>query len=103
MHLDELIREDDVDLRRRGSKIPRTIATRHGSTGWDLVGWSLEDEDPQVRRNASGTLVQLANTEPAIATILIKKKKAAMQDDDSGVRKSVIRVRKRRHEESKGQ
>ena len=42
-------------------------------------------EDPQVRRNASGTLVQLANTEPAIATILIE---AAMQDDDSGVRKS---------------
>ena len=92
LHLDELIREEDVDLRRRGSKILRTIATRHGSTGWDLVGWSLEDEDPQVRRNASGTLVQLANAEPAIATILIE---AAMQDDDSGVRKSVIRALKR--------
>ena len=92
LHLDELIREDDVDLRRRGSRILRTIATRHGSTGWDLVGWSLEDEDSQVRRNASGSLLQLANAEPAIATILIE---AAMQDDDSGVRKSVIKALKR--------
>jgi len=92
LHLDELIREDDVDLRRRGSRILKVVATKHGSTGWDLVGWSLEDEDPQVRRSASGTLVQLANAEPAIATILIE---AAMQDDDSGVRKSVIRALKR--------
>ena len=73
LHLDELIREDDVDLRRRGSRILKTIATRHGSTGWDLVGWSLEDEDFQVRRNASRTLLQMANAEPAIATILIDK------------------------------
>ncbi|MFL2493804.1 MAG: HEAT repeat domain-containing protein [Candidatus Thalassarchaeum sp.] len=92
LHLDELIREDDRDLRRRGSRILRKIATRSGSAGWDLVGWSLEDEDPQVRKNASGTLVQLANAEPAIATILIE---AAMQDEDPGVRKSVIRALKR--------
>ena len=92
LHLDELIREEDRDLRRRGSKILRIISTRSGSAGWDLVGWSLEDEDPQVRRNAANTLVQLANAEPAIATILIE---AAMQDEDSGVRKSVIRALKR--------
>ncbi len=92
LHLDELIREEDADLRRRGSRILRTIASKAGATGWDLIGWSLEDEDAQVRRNASGTLVTLANNEPAIATIFIE---AAMLDEDEGVRKSVIRALKK--------
>ena len=49
LHIDELIREDDVDLRRKGSKILRNIAAKGGPSGWDLIGWSLEDEDAQVR------------------------------------------------------
>ena len=92
LHHDELIREEDTDLRRRGSKILRTIASKAGATGWDLIGWSLEDEDALVRRNASNTLITLANNAPAIATIFIE---AAMLDDDDGVRKSVIRALKK--------
>ena len=92
LHLDELIREEDVDLRRRGSKILRSIAAGAGATGWDLIGWSLEDEDAQVRRNASNTLVTLTKSEPLIATIFIE---AAIADEDNGVRKSVIRALKK--------
>jgi len=92
LHLDELIREEDVDLRRRGSKILGSIAAGAGATGWDLIGWSLEDVDAQVRRNASKTLTKLTKTEPMIATIFIE---AAITDDDAGVRKSVIRAMKK--------
>jgi hypothetical protein len=91
LHLDELIREEDVDLRRRGSKILR-FAAGAGATGWDLIGWSLEDEDAQVRRNASKTLTKLTKTEPMMATIFIE---AAITDDDAGVRKSVIKAMKK--------
>jgi len=45
LHLDELIREEDVDLRRRASSILRVLATKGGAEGWDLIGWCLEDED----------------------------------------------------------
>ena len=57
-----------------------------------MIGWSLEDEDALVRRNASNTLITLANNEPGIATIFIE---SAMLDDDDGVRKSVIRALKK--------
>ena len=90
--MDELIREDEVDLRRRGSKILRNIAAKGGPTGWDLIGWSLEDEDAQVRRNASQCLVTLANSEPRIALILVEH---ALNDDDTKVRNSVIRAMKK--------
>ena len=92
LHLDELIREEDVDLRRRGSKILRNIAAKGGSTGWDLIGWSLDDEDVQVRRNASQCLVTLANSEPRIALILVEN---ALNEDDTIIRNSVIRAMKK--------
>jgi len=92
LHLDELIREEDVDLRRRGSKILRNIAAKGGSTGWDLIGWSLDDEDVQVRRNASQCLVTLANSEPRIALILVEN---ALNEDDTVIRNSVIRAMKK--------
>ena len=91
LHLDELIREEDVDLRRRGAKILRTITAKGGATGWDLISWSLQDEDPIVRRSASACLSKLANSEPKIATILVE---AAMLDEDNGVRKNIIRTLK---------
>lgn len=92
LHLDELIREEDVDLRRRGSKILRNIAAKGGSAGWDLIGWSLDDEDVQVRRNASQCLVTLANSEPRIALILVEN---ALNEDDTIIRNSVIRAMKK--------
>ena len=91
LHLDELIREEDVDLRRRAAKILRTITVKGGATGWDLISWSLQDEDPLVRRSASACLPKLANSESKIATILVE---AAMLDEDNGVRKNIIRTLK---------
>ena len=38
LHIDELIREDDVDLRRRAAAILRVLATKGGAEGWDLIG-----------------------------------------------------------------
>ena len=87
LHIDELIREEDVDLRRRGSKILRVLAPKSSAEVWDLIGWCLEDQDQDVRRNAARTLNALAGSEPRIAAILVE---VAMSDDDSGVRKSAI-------------
>ena len=91
LHLDELIREEDVDLRRRGAKILRTITAKGGATGWDLISWSLQDEDALVRRSASTCLPTLANVESRVATILVE---ASMFDEDSGVKKNVIKTLK---------
>ena len=91
LHLDELIREEDVDLRRRGAKILRTITSKGGATGWDLITWSLQDEDAQVRRSASACLPTLANVESRVATILVE---SSMFDEDSGVKKNVIKTLK---------
>ncbi|MEC7743698.1 MAG: HEAT repeat domain-containing protein [Candidatus Thermoplasmatota archaeon] len=92
LHIDELIREEDVDLRRRGSKILRVLAPKSSAEVWDLIGWCLEDQDQDVRRNAARTLNALAGSEPRIAAILVE---VAMSDDDSGVRKSAIGALKR--------
>ena len=91
LHIDELIREEDVDLRRRGAKILRTITAKGGATGWDLISWSLQDEDAQVRRSASACLPALANVESRVAAILVE---SSMLDEDSGVKKNVIRTLK---------
>ena len=90
--MDELIREEDRDLRRRGSKILKTIAVKGGATGWDLISWSLQDEDIQVRRNAAQTFTKLVSVEPRIATILVE---AAIEEDDPIIRKNVIKALKR--------
>ena len=92
LHLDELIREEETDLRRRGSKILKTIAANGGATGWDLISWSLQDEDIQVRRNASQTFTKLVVSEPRIATILVE---SAIEEDDNVIRKAVIKTLKR--------
>ena len=59
IHIDELIREEDEDLRRRASKILRVLAPRSSAEVWDLIGWCLEDQDKEVRRNAARTLLSL--------------------------------------------
>ena len=97
LHIDELIREEDVDLRRRASSILRVLATKGGAEGWDLIGWCLEDEDAEVRRRASKTLNSLAGAEPRIAAILVE---VAMSDDDAAVRKSAIAALKKLNMES---
>ena len=92
LHLDELIREEEDDLRIRGSKILRTITSKGGAEAWDLISWSLQDKEVRVRRNAARTLVALATVEPRIATVLVE---ASIEERDRGVRDSVIRALKK--------
>ncbi|MEC7708465.1 MAG: HEAT repeat domain-containing protein [Candidatus Thermoplasmatota archaeon] len=92
LHLDEIIREDDRDLRIRGSKILRTIAAKGGAEAWDLISWSLQDEEVAVRRNASKTLTTLADVEPRIAVILVE---GSIAEDDKAIRSAVIKALKK--------
>ena len=73
------------------------MISKAGAEGWDLIGWCLEDEDADVRRRASRTLVSLASVEPRIAAILVE---VAMSDDDAVVRKSAIGALKKLDMES---
>ena len=92
LHLDELIREEEDDLRIRGSMILRTIASKGGAEAWDLIGWSLQDEEVRVRRNASKTLTILADVEPRVAVILVE---SSIGEDDRQIRGSVIKALKK--------
>jgi len=92
LHIDELIREEDDDLRIRGSKILRVIVNNGGAEVWDLISWSLQDENLQVRRNAAKTLTTLANVEPKIAAILVEY---CMGEKDGIIIKSIIRAMKK--------
>ncbi len=92
LHLDELIREDEEDLRIRGSMILRTIASKGGAEAWDLISWSLQDEEVRVRRNAARTLAVLADSEPRIAAIMVE---SSIGEDDRRIREAIIRALKK--------
>lgn len=89
LHLDEIIRVDDVDLRIRGSMILRTVAPKGGAEAWDLITWSLQDEEVRVRRNAAKTLTVLADVEPRVAVILVE---SSIGESDRVIRNSVIKA-----------
>ena len=92
LHLDEIIREEDDDLRIRGSLILRTITHKGGAEAWDLISWSLLDQEVRVRRNASKTLTILADVEPRVAAILVE---STMGENDRLIRESVIKALKK--------
>ena len=92
LHLDEIIREEDVDLRIRGSLILRTVASKGGAEAWDLITWSLQDEEVRVRRNAAKTLTILADVEPRVAVILVE---SSLGENDKTIRNSVIKALKK--------
>ncbi len=89
LHVDELIREDEVDLRRRGAKILRSFAPRAGAGGWDLIGWCLQDEDAQVRKGAAMSLPALAGRSPDIAQLLIE---VAIFDEEPAVSQQALKA-----------
>ena len=92
LHLDEIIREGDDDLRVRGSGVLRTIASKGGAEAWDLISWSLLDEEVRVRRNAAKTLTILADVEPRVAAILVE---SSIGESDKSIRESVIKALKK--------
>ena len=87
-HIDDLLLEDDVELRRKASGLLRKIVHKKDAMVWDLVGWALADEDAGTRRNASRCLPGLANRAPKVAIILAEK---AIFDSDSKVVDQAIR------------
>ncbi len=88
IHLDELLREDDVALRAESSKLlPRLSKTRSAAV-WDLIGWSLQDEAAPVRVQAARTLTTLADSAPRLAAILLE---TALFDEDDDVRTHALR------------
>ena len=87
-HIDELMQEDSLELRRKASALLRRVLSKGGAAAWDLVGWALEDEDVETRRNAAKCLVSLAHKEQRIATILAER---AILDPDTKVMLSAIR------------
>jgi hypothetical protein len=87
-HIDELLLEDDVELRRKAAALLRKIIHKKDAMVWDLVGWAMADEDAITRRNASRCLPGLANRAPKVAIILAEK---AIFDSDSKVVDQAIR------------
>ena len=91
-HLDILSRDDDVDLRRRSSKLLSHVANRKSAIAWDLVGWALQDEDDQVRDNASKAIRTVTNHEPRQALIFAEM---ALFDTFQPVRKRAVQALER--------
>ena len=87
-HIDELLQEESLYLRRSAAALLRKVLVKGGAAAWDLIGWALEDEDPETRIQASRSLVPLAHREQRIATILAER---AILDSESKVMLSAIR------------
>ena len=87
-HIDELLQEESLELRRKSAGLLRRVLSKGGAAAWDLVGWALEDEDVETRRQAAKCLVPLAHKEQRIATILAER---AILDEDTNVMVSAIK------------
>ena len=87
-HIDELLQEDNLELRRKAAGLLRRVLGKGGAAAWDLIGWALNDVDVETRRQASTCLVPLAHKEQRIATILAER---AILDSDSKVMLAAIR------------
>jgi hypothetical protein len=88
-HVDTLLLEEDPKLRRKAAGLLRRVIQRGGSPVWDLISWSLNDIDVEVRRIAARTLPSLAKRESRIATVFAER---AMVDLDAKVRLSGIKA-----------
>ena len=91
LHIDELIREDDDDLRIRGSEILRFIVNNGGAEVWDLISWSSKMNTyklGEMRQN----LDLFTNVEPKIAAILVEY---CMGEKDGAIIDSAIRAMKK--------
>ena len=92
LHIDELIREEDDDLRARAAEILPRLTKHHSATLWDLIGWCLQDENVAVRRHAARSLAPLAAHAPKVAQIALE---FALFDEDTRVRNHALRAFKK--------
>jgi hypothetical protein len=89
IHIDELIREEDDDLRTRAAALLSRLTKHKSATLWDLIGWTLQDKAPSVRRNSARALVSLCDHAPKIAQIALE---IALFDEDDQVRSSALKA-----------
>ncbi|MDP6011001.1 MAG: hypothetical protein QF707_04330 [Candidatus Poseidoniaceae archaeon] len=87
-HIDRLIREEEVALRRDAASLLARLVKRSGAKIWDLIIWSLQDEDDEVRRRAANTLRPLAEHHPKVALLMAE---SALFDSDEKVRAKVLK------------
>jgi len=88
-HVDSLLLEPDVHLRRRAAKMINAIVSRKTSAVWDLVSWALNDEDAQVRKTVAKSLPRLAQQDVRMGTMFAER---AIADVDADVRLSAIKT-----------
>ena len=92
LHIDELIREEEGDLRGLAAALLPRLAKHKSATLWDLIGWCLQDEAVVVRRHAARALLPLAEHAPKITQIALE---IAFFDDDEAVRNSALKASKK--------
>ena len=92
VHVDSLLLEDSVDLRKQAARVLQRVVARAGHQGWDLVTWALADDEVVVRREAAKCLPKLVNPAPKMAVILAEK---VLYDTDATVRNRALKVLER--------
>jgi len=92
LHIDELIREEEGELRGMAAALLSRLAKHKSATLWDLIGWCLQDEAVIVRRHAARALLPLAGHAPKITQIALE---IAFFDDDEMVRNSALKASKK--------
>ena len=88
-HVDSLLLEEDMQLRKKATALLKRIIKKGDSAVWDLISWSLNDVEVEVRRVAAKNLPALARRESRIATMFAER---ALVDSDSEVRLSAIKA-----------
>lgn len=88
-HVDSLLLEEEVALRKKATALLKRIVNKGDSAVWDLISWSLNDAEVEVRRIAAKNLPALARKESRMATLFAER---ALIDPDSEVRLSAIKA-----------
>jgi|TARA_B100001094_G_scaffold320771_1_gene367494 hypothetical protein len=88
-HVDSLLLEEEMTLRKKGTALLKRIVNKGDSAVWDLISWSLNDSEVEVRRVAAKNLPALARKESRMATLFAER---ALVDPDSEVRLSAIKA-----------
>lgn len=88
-HVDSLLLEEEVALRKKATALLKRIVNKGDSAVWDLISWSLNDAEVEVRRIAAKNLPALARKESRMATLFAER---ALVDPDSEVRLSAIKA-----------
>ena len=88
-HVDSIFLEDDLELRRKATKLLNSIVSRNTPAIWDLVSWALNDEDVVVRRTIAKSLPRLGQQDVRLGTMFAER---AIVDSDAEVRLSAIKT-----------